>query len=596
MFQFMALRRGIGNKAGFTFIQTLVGIGVLMVIIVGLYAMFQLGMKIAAQNKARVTATALASQRIETFRNLPYDQVGTIGGIPSGVVPETEIFTRNEIEFTVKTTINYVDDPFDGVAPDDEVPNDYKRVKVKTTWPGFIGGEVVLITDITPQGLESEQGGGNLLISVFNALGEPVNQADIHLVNTEVEPAIDANYQTNDQGQFLVAGAPSSTNAYQISVAKNSYSSERTYGSEEVANPDKPHATVLPGKLTQISFSIDLLGSILVKTLSPWGSDSFSDSFFNQDKISEISNLKVNLGEVTLATTTATSTTYQTSGYLFSQEVAPANIINWDELIWDDDQPLETQTEYQLYYATSTDWQLIPEDDLAGNSSGLTGSPVDLSGLLITEYPKLKIKGELSTDNASTTPTLYAWSLSWITSEATPIGNVSFNLEGDKTIGEDGEENPVYKFSQDFTTDSSGQIDISDLEWDIYDFEILPEEDLALISADPESDPAGQGIGLLPDQAEIVSLFLEASNSLLFDVNNQETLEPIFNAQIRLYKSVDYDQTLFTNQDGQVIFIPLEAGLYNYQIEADGYENSSDEVDVLGDQVINLNLTPIGPD
>lgn len=584
-----------GKAKGFTFVQTLVGMVILMVMILGLYGMFQLGIKITAQNKARITATALANQRIETFRNLSYDQVGTIGGIPSGDVPETEIFTRNNIDFTVKTTINYIDDSFDGVAPEDDLPNDYKRVKVKVTWSGVIGGEIILITDIAPKGLEANEGGGNLLISVFNASGEPVGQADIHLVNTKADPAIDANYQTNDQGEFLVAGAPSSTNGYQITITKPGHSSERTYGTDEVANPNKPHATVLPGQLTQVSFSIDLLGGMTVGTLSPWGSDSFNDSFFSQDQVAEFYDVEIGGGEVVLATTTATSTTYQSSGNLISIPVIPDDILNWDELSWDDNQPIETQIQYQLYYATSTNWQLIPDNDLDGNGSGFTDSPIDLSGLSGGDYPKLKIKGELSTNHASTSPTLFSWRLSWITSEPTPIGDVSFNLTGRKTIGTDAQENSVYKFSQDFITNSQGEITISDLEWDIYDFEIDPAENLALISTEPESDPVGQGIGLLPSQEKTIDLFLEASNSLLFNISNAETLEPVFNAQIRLYDEDSYDQTLFSDLEGQAFFIPLESGMYSYEIQANDYENISGSLDLLGDEIINLNLTPIGP-
>ncbi len=582
------------NKKGFTFVQTLVGISILLIIFLGLYAMFQLGMKIAAQNKARITATALANQRIETFRNLPYNQVGTLGGIPAGNIPESEVFTRNKIDFTVKTTINYIDDPFDGVAPEDDLPNDYKQVKVKTTWPGFIGGEVVLITNISPKGMESDQGGGNLSISVFDALGEPINQANIHLVNTQTDPAIDVNYQTNDQGEFLVVGAPTSTNAYQISVTKSGYSSAQTYSSDEVANPDKPHATVITGKLTEISFSIDLLGSMKVNTLSPWGSDSFNDSFFNSDYLSESEDIEIGSGQVILATSTATSSPYQLSGYLISQEIAPADILNWNELFWDDDQPLETEINYQLYYATSTDWELISDANLNGNSSGFSESPIDLSELLISEYPKLKIRGNLSTQSTSTTPTLYSWGVSWITSQATPIGNVNFNLFNQKTIGTDENEEPVYKFSEDFITDPSGEIEIADLEWGKYNFESL-EEDLTLISTQPESDPIGEKIELLPEEDKSISLFLEATNSLLFDLVNTETLEPVFNAQVRLYKGVDYDQTLFTDQSGQVIFIPLESGLYNYEIQADNYENYFGSLEVLGNQIINLYLTQLGP-
>lgn len=586
------------NK-GFTFIEVLVGVALILLVFLAIFGLLQLSLKIAGQSKARITAIALANQRIEIVKNLPYNQVGTISGIPSGIIPETEIITRNNIEYTVKNTIGYVDDPFDGLVGDDLQSNDYKNVKVKVSWPGFLGGQVILITDIVPKGLEAPEGTGNLLISVFNALGIGIGQADIHIVNDSVTPPIDVYYQTNNQGQYLVAGAPSSTAAYQIIVTKVTgtgepdYSTDRTYGSEEVANPAKPHTTVIEGSLTEISFSIDQLSSFLIKTLSPWGSDSFADSFLDESKISEFANVKIKQGEANLATTTDG---YVSSGYLLSIPISPGNIINWDKFSWTDNQPLETDIKYQVFYASGTSWLLIPDNDLTNNSVGFNSSPVDLAGLATTTYPQLKVKGNLSTNNTSTSPTLFDWSISWLTGQPTPIGNVSFNLQGNKIIGTDFDEEPVYKYSTDFTTNSAGQLDILDLEWDAYDFTIDPAENLDLVSTEPASVPLGQKIDLLPKTNQLVSLFLEAENSLLVTLHDSETLEDIFSAQIRLFSSgLGYDQTQFTDEQGQTLFIPLETGNYNIEIQADGYESYLGTVSVFGDKTVTINLTPTGP-
>ena len=580
------------KSEGFTLIEILVGTSILVIIIIGLYGLFQLGIKVAGQSKARITATYLANQKIETAKNLPYNKVGTIGGIPSGDIIETETITRNNIEYTVKTTVSYIDDPADGLTPSDLVPNDYKRIKVKVSWPSFLSGELILITDIAPKGLETTEGGGNLLISVFNALGATIDQANIHIINTNVDPQIDVSYQTNDQGQYLVAGAPSSTAAYQITVSKSGYNDSRTYGTDEVANPEKPHTTVIESMLTQISFSIDKLSNFLIQTLSPWGSDSFFDSFPDQSKVSEISDVIIDQ-EISLATSTEG---YLSSGYLLSIPIIPESIINWHEFIWDDSQPNETSINYQVFYATNTVWWLIPDNDLANNSTGLESSPVDLSALSIIDYPKLKIKGNLATNNTSTTPILFDWSLSWITEEATPISYVSFNLRGNKIIGTDVQEEPVYKYSNDFTTDSNGQINISNLEWDSYNFTIDPAENLDLVNTNPISNPLGQNIDLLPDTSTTTNLFLDAENSLLLNIRNSETLEPIFNTQIRLFNSqIEYDQTQFTNNEGKTIFIPLETATYNLEIQADNYQNYYGNTSISGDRISTINLILIGP-
>jgi len=575
-------------KNGFSLIEIVIGIALFLIIALGVYSAFRLSVKVVHQSKARITAIMLANERIEEVRNLPYNDIGTIGGIPSGDIPQTENVVKNGVVFTVKTTISYVDDPFDGTAPDDSVPNDYKRVKVKVFWSGLFEGEVVSITDVAPRGLESTVGGGNLLVSVFDALGNPIPQADIHIVNNNVDPQIDVVYQSNDNGQYLVAGAPTSTESYEITVSKSGYSTDRTYGKDEVVNPLNPHATVLEGQLTQISFSIDKLSEFSIDTLSCWGSDDFSDSFLDTSKVSYFDDVDIGEGKVVLATSTIG---YVSTGDLISKEINPDSLIKWDKFTFSDEEPSDTKITYQLYYSTNTLWSLIPDFDLPGNSVGFESSPIDISSLSTSTYYKLKIKGNLSTNNSSITPILYNWQVSWKNNIPVPIPNVSFHIRGNKIIGTDINDDPCYKYSATSTTDSNGHTDISDLEWDKYTFTIK-EENLDLVSTDPISDPVGEDIELLPDTTLNVKLYLEAQNSLLVTVKDGENLKGIFNAQVKLY-NLSYDKTQLTNENGQVMFIPLDTGTYNLEIQAEGYQSYSGTVDISKDQTITVNLTPI---
>lgn len=603
MFQYSKNSRGftpLRSKrllTGFTLIETMIGLSLLSLVIIGIYGGFQFSLKVIAQSRARTTATALANQKIELARNLAYADVGTVGGIPAGSIPETEIITRNNVEYTVKTTVSYVDDPFDGTAPADAVPNDYKKVKIKVTWTGLLGGEVTLISSAVPKGLESSEGGGNLLISAFDAVGLPIVQADIHVVNTEVNPPIDASYLTNNQGQYLVAGAPNSTSAYQITVSKDKHSASRTYGIEEVANPAKPHTTVLEGQLTEISFAIDRVSSFAAETHSPWGSDSFTDSFPDSSQIAELSDAVVDAGQIRLATTTASTTQYVASGHAVSATIAPELLNEWQELAWDDNEPVDTDIGCHLLYATGTEWELVPDGDLAGNAAGFDSSPVDLSALSIAAYPQIRIKGALSTVDASTTPALLSWSVSWKTDQATPLSDVSFNLRGHKTIGTDGEEEPVYKYSEDFISDADGLAQINNLEWDQYNFVIDPAENLDLISTNPASDPVGENVELAPNTIDqSIILMLDAENGLLVNVRDAETLEPIFGAQTRLSQAgLGYDETKFVNEKGQVLFMPLEAADYSLNVQADDHTSYNGVISVSGDKTVTIYLIPVGP-
>jgi type II secretory pathway pseudopilin PulG len=564
------------SKRGFSLIESLIGILLIVVVFLGMVGAFRLGLKVLVQSKARVTALALANQRIEEIRNLPYNDVGTVGGIPPGVIPQTETKTLNNIEFTIATTIIYIDDPFDGLAPDDLISADYKRAKVKVFWPGIIGGEVILITDVAPKGIETVEGGGTLSITVLNATGDGVGQATVRVVNDQVDPPIDASYLTDDYGNLILAGAPTSTEAYQITVTKSGYSSERTYSREEIANPLKPHASVYEGDLTEISFAIDQTGTFLIETRVQ---ESFDDDFNNFSKTSEFSNVEIEDGEVRLETVSS----YASSGYLVSEEIAPANLVNWDSFVFRDFETEYAIIKYQIYAATSTNWFLIPDSDLPYNSIGLEESPVDLSGLDISKYPKLKLKANFETSDPNSTPYLDEWHVYYNTPL---VGNVEFHLRGDKILGTDAQDQPVYKYSSDHRSDYEGKLTLTEMEWDSYNFSETENTGMDLLRITP-SDP----VNLLPGETLEVGLYFKAENSLLVTVLDSSTGEAIFGANVRLYNlTLGYDENLPTDQNGKAYFVPLEAATYSLEVGAFGYQTTSTSVSVLGSNTKTIYL------
>ncbi|MDI6883302.1 MAG: carboxypeptidase regulatory-like domain-containing protein [Patescibacteria group bacterium] len=563
---------------GFTLVEVLVGVALMVIIFLGLYSAFQLGLKVVGNSKAQATAIALANQKIEQVRNLSYKDIGTIGGIPSGVLPQTEEIYRNAVSYAIKTTVLYIDDPFDGLAPTDTLSTDYKRAKIKVSWSGYFGGEVTLITDIAPKGVETEAGGGTLKISVFNASGIGVAQADIHIINSQILPVIDTTYQSDDSGNLIIAGAPTSTEAYQITVSKPGFSQDRTYGRDEIANPLKPHISVFEGQVTEISFSIDELSALLIESRSR---ESFDDDFGNWSKISEYSNISLSKGEVKLAETNGD---YQSSGYLVSIEISPPNLINWDNFRWQDLEPELTEIKYQILYATGTSFELIPDEDLPGNSQGFSISPVDISSLDIQKYSSLKIKGNLSTDSGSASPVLYDWHLIYNTPL---IGNVDFWLAGSKIIGTDKNDKPVLKYSMTKSSDSTGKINISSLEWDSYTFSATTTTLMDLV----ETIPSPQPIDLLPAIITKVNLYFKAENTLLVKVKDATTSEPIFATNVRIYnEDLGYDNSKPTDKNGQAFFIPLRAVTYNLEIWANEYQMATTTVSVSGGTTKTISL------
>lgn len=569
-------------KRGFTLIEALVGVALLLIVFMGIFGAYQLGLRVIGQSKSRIVATALANAEIEKIRVLPYASIGTLEGFPEGILEPLKTNISSGLEYTIETRIDYVVDSRDGIsAPEDECPNDYKKAEVKISWSGLFEGEVKLTTDIAPDSLAQEclEIGGILSVSVFDAYGIMVLSPLIEIRDYETDEVI--KLATPDDGNHFFSLSP---DTYKVLVSKSSYSSSRTYGIEEVAIPEKPHPLVLEGALTEISFSIDRISSFSVGTLSLWTMDYFSDSFVDSTKVFEFLDVVISDGEVVLD---KIDDDYLDSGYLTSIDIIPEDLISWEEFSWNDSKVSGTQILYQVLYFDELNWVLIPDSDLSENSLGFTTSPVDLSSLDIAVYPQLRVKANLSTTDPTVSPILYDWQVSWRASGATPISNVSFHLQGEKIIGLDEDENPVYKYSQDHNSGSTGFIDIYNLEWDSYTFSLDPSTGLDLVQINPSSQP----IGLDPNTTLPVSLYLGAQNSLLFTVQDIDTGQPIFSATIRLYNSgLGYDETQYTNEDGQFYFIPLETATYNIEVQGPGYSNYSGTVWVSGDKTKVVSL------
>ena len=579
------------ESKGFTFIDVIVGVSLMSIVFLGIFAAYQLGLKTIGFNQRKITATAIVTGQIEKIRNLPYLLVGTKDAqlpFAQGVLDSATTTLSNNIEYQIEIKVKFVVDEADGTGDEDLCDWDYKRVEVRASWSGRFSGEVQLVTDIAPKDKVEEiqtcqeQPGGILSVSVFDALEAIVPSPLIEVFNLSTGLLADSATPFDGKHDF-----PLVTSTYRVIASKYGYSTERTYGIDEIAIPKKLNLTVLEGQPAEIYFSIDILSSLSVETFSPWGTDYFSDSFSDEGKIFEKSDLTVSDGRITLA---ALEEGYLSSGYLISTEIYPPTLIQWNEFSFTDEEPFETDLNYQIYYASGTEWYLIPDSDLPDNSVGFESSPVNLSDLATTTYSKLKLKGNFSTDSPSVSPILYDWQIPWRTSQPTAIGNVTFNLKGEKLIGRDDQENPIYKYNQNHQTDSQGKKDIPNLEWDNYTFSVSPASGLDLVDTDPSPAP----IGLAPDTNLSVKLFLEAQNSLLISVQNQETLEPVFSASVRLYSSaLGYDTTQYTNDKGQTLFIPLEAASYNIEVSNPGYSSTSTNVWVSGDVIKTIKLEQI---
>ena len=250
------------DEEGFSLLEVLFVVFIITISVLTLYSLFNVALRMVWENKARTGATQLANEKLEIARNLPYSDVGTVGGIVVGTIPENEVVNRNGIDYAVYTNVVYIDDEFDGTwesDPVDSLTSDYKRILVRVSWESnFSSSPVEFYTDISPKGIETNLGGGTLVITVFNASGLPVDNASVHIYNDGVVPVVDMNTFTNAQGQLVLPGVAEAIESYEISIAKSGYTTDGTYDTTvALPTPDKPHLTVFEGQTTSASFNID---------------------------------------------------------------------------------------------------------------------------------------------------------------------------------------------------------------------------------------------------------------------------------------------------------------------------------------------------
>ncbi len=240
------------KNQGFTIIEALVTLFIFSLITMTFYSVFSLGSSYIIESKNRLGAVALANEKMEIIRNLKYDDIGIIAGIPSGSIAAEEYVTESKHTYHVKTFIQFIDDPFDGISPTDLNPSDYKRVKVTISWKGVKGvdSSFFLVARFVPPGIEQNSTGGILSVNIIGSNGIGVPQASVHITNTAVSPNINITAMTDNTGNLMLPGAPQSTQGYNITITKNGYEAVDTIDPNSVTYSvtDTP-ASVVEGML-----------------------------------------------------------------------------------------------------------------------------------------------------------------------------------------------------------------------------------------------------------------------------------------------------------------------------------------------------------
>lgn len=268
------------SQKGFTLIEALVVLSIFSIILVTFYSTFTLGTQYIIDAKNRLGAVSLANQKMEIVRNLQYDDIGTLTGVPQGVLDDDYYENVNAVSYHVKTDISFVDDDFDGIEGVDVVATDYKTVRISILWGDEAASrQVFLLSDFVPPGIETNIGGGTLRVNVIDTPANGLSDVAVNI--SSVSNGINISTSTDSSGTVLRPGMPAG-NDYVISVSKENYESITTLPLSPDSDYDPvadQNASVIEGSLNIKSIIIDLLANINIATEDLFGNPIPNISF-----------------------------------------------------------------------------------------------------------------------------------------------------------------------------------------------------------------------------------------------------------------------------------------------------------------------------
>ncbi len=261
-------------KQGLSYIETVVAVSIFATVATMLYMTYERVYVVARASQARVDAIALANEQFEIARNLPFSKVGTISGVPSGVLKQVQTLVRAGRTFIATTTVRNIDQSFDGTAggaPNDLSPEDNKLIEIDITCTTCVNFRpLTLTTWVGPKDLEGSSTNGSLFVQVIDSNGLAVPGASVNIIATTTSPTISISDVTATSGLLQLVGTPPATEGYKVVVSKGGYSVDQTFGrTATTANPVKPNATIAAQIVTQLTFSIDRTATINFSSVSP---------------------------------------------------------------------------------------------------------------------------------------------------------------------------------------------------------------------------------------------------------------------------------------------------------------------------------------
>lgn len=273
------------SEDGVTLIELVISLAVLAIVTVSMFSLYTnlIHGMFVAKNKA--IATTLATNQMEYLKGLSYDSLAVAGGsiYSANPLPATSTKVLNNITYTVRTNINYIDDAYDGCtnypnqatkelycrnypppsgAPAvDTNPQDYKvlHVSVKDN-----GGKLLadVDTQVAARVAETSSTTGAMLVTVIDDTGNPVSGATVGVANSTIAPALNLSDTSDSNGVAIFYGLPPDAgNDYTITASASGYSTLVTIKPSGSLQPTYPSQNIVTQQSSSVTLTVKRQGS-----------------------------------------------------------------------------------------------------------------------------------------------------------------------------------------------------------------------------------------------------------------------------------------------------------------------------------------------
>jgi type II secretory pathway pseudopilin PulG len=276
----------VKQQGGFTIVELTVTLGIFSIVALSVLGLYTSLVRSTIVAKRQAVGLSLATNQMEYLKSLPYDDLAIVGttsaiGV-SSPMPATKTEKINGVTYTVTTSINYVDNAFDGCAnyptpaikllycrdysastpvTVDTNERDYKVAHVKATdSSGTHLAEVDTI--IAARVAETASTTGALYVNVIDDKGNPIPGATVGVANTTLSPNITVSDNTDTNGLAIFYGLPPDSGTdYIVTGSKAAYSTLFTINTFGSLQPTYPNQKIISQQPSYVTLVLKLQGS-----------------------------------------------------------------------------------------------------------------------------------------------------------------------------------------------------------------------------------------------------------------------------------------------------------------------------------------------